>query len=1244
MKQKHKARRQPRRPDAAPRPVTPELQVEPLRRLNRALRVLSTTSQILIRATQESDLLQEICRIAVEVGDYRLAWVGYAEQDDNKTVRPVAQAGFEDGYLETLRITWADAERGRGPTGTAIRTGKPSIARDMRTEPRFAPWRAEATRHGYASSIALPLIANSRTFGTLNIYATEPDAFDTEEVKLLTELANDLAYGITALRTHAAREQADTILRIQRDLSLALSATHNLEEGLGLCLDAALRVSDMDCGGFYLADATSEALDMVFHKGLPPDFVKSASHYDADSPNTRLVMVGKPIYTEHLRLGVPLDEAEHGEGLRAIAILPLHHKDRVIGCLNVASHTLHTVPAISRVALETIAAQICSAIARLQTEEALRREHDLLAHIAETSPAGITLVNREGQITFANARAEKVLGLTKDEITQRTYNAPGWQITDYDGNPFPDEDLPFRRVMATGKPVFDVRHAIGWQDGRRVLLSINAAPLLDASGQVDGMVATVEDITERVHAQEALERAYRDWVQIFQAIGHPTLILDPEYNIIAANQAAVRATGLSMAELAHKKCYQVFHGTDRPPADCPLARLCGSGRMETEDMEVVALGGVYSVSCTPVFDEKGQLCKFIHIATDITERKKAEELIKRERDFSEFAINAMPGVFYIFDENCKFLRWNRNLETVTEYSAQEIARQTPFDLLREDCWELVATRMQEVFSKGRAEVEVVFVSKSVKEMPYYCQGHRIVLDGTPYLIGTGIDISERKRAEEALRKSEDRYRVVADMISDYACSVRVEPDNNLVWEWETKPFSEITGFTSEEVLARGGAHSIIHPDDAPNVPRIDFNNPEPTVKEYRIVTKGGAVRWHRDYQKPVWDETQGRVVRIYGVTQDITERKRAEEALRISEERYRMLVENANEAIVVAQDCVLKYANPKAIEITGYSKEELTSQPFVGFIHPDDRAMVVERHLARLKGDKLADVYPFRIVSKGGDTKWVEINAVLITWDGRPATLNFLSDITERKRAEEALCASEERFRFLAENAQDMIYRMSLPDGRYEYVSPAATRILGYSPEELYNSPRLVQQVIHPDWRGYFESAWADLTKGILPPTYEYRIIHKSGETRWLNQRNALIKDARGTPIAIQGIVTDITERRRAEEALKESEKQYRILIEQSVMGIGLSKGNQVVFANSALLRIFGYDTLEEFAKISLLDQVAPSSREMIVALMREVSQGGTRQADFEYDIIRKDGKTRTLHAHTSHFTLETKVSRFVNS
>ena len=185
-----------------------------LRRANRAHCAISSCNQAVVRATDESALLREVCRIIVAVAGYRLCWVGYAEQDEAKTVRPVAQVGYEEGYLKNVNVTWADTEWGRGPGGTAIRTGQPAVFQDVAVDPRFAPWRDEALKRGYASAIGLPLPGERSVLGVLLIYASEADAFDEQEVMLLAALANDLAYGIMALRTRAERARAEESLRL----------------------------------------------------------------------------------------------------------------------------------------------------------------------------------------------------------------------------------------------------------------------------------------------------------------------------------------------------------------------------------------------------------------------------------------------------------------------------------------------------------------------------------------------------------------------------------------------------------------------------------------------------------------------------------------------------------------------------------------------------------------------------------------------------------------------------------------------------------------------------------------------------------------------------------------------------------------------------------------------------------------------------------------------------------------------
>jgi len=203
---------------------------ETLRQVSRALKAITECHQAMIRATNEAELLNEVCRIIVEVGGYRMAWVGFAEQDANKSVRPVAQTGFDEGYVEQLNLTWADKERGLGPTGAAIRLGKPAVCRDTLSDPDVALWREEARKRDFHSILGLPLIGYT-SFGALTIYATEPNAFDDEEINLLLGLANDLAYGIMALRVRAEQRQAEEALKeSERELRLLTSQLLSIQE------------------------------------------------------------------------------------------------------------------------------------------------------------------------------------------------------------------------------------------------------------------------------------------------------------------------------------------------------------------------------------------------------------------------------------------------------------------------------------------------------------------------------------------------------------------------------------------------------------------------------------------------------------------------------------------------------------------------------------------------------------------------------------------------------------------------------------------------------------------------------------------------------------------------------------------------------------------------------------------------------------------------------------------------------
>jgi signal transduction histidine kinase len=208
-----------------------------LTRVNRILQTLYQCNHALVRATDEHELLQSVCQILVEVGGIRMAWVGVCEDDPQKMVRPVAMAGQGRDYVESAKISWSDeTDRGRGPTGIAIRTGQPYWAKDFRADPTLLPWRDAAVARGYASCVALPLIMHGTKLGVMNLYAGKPNAFNERSIQQYTDLANNLAYGVTALRTEEAMREAQSALihvsRVTALGELAASITHELNQPL----------------------------------------------------------------------------------------------------------------------------------------------------------------------------------------------------------------------------------------------------------------------------------------------------------------------------------------------------------------------------------------------------------------------------------------------------------------------------------------------------------------------------------------------------------------------------------------------------------------------------------------------------------------------------------------------------------------------------------------------------------------------------------------------------------------------------------------------------------------------------------------------------------------------------------------------------------------------------------------------------------------------------------------------------
>jgi PAS domain S-box-containing protein len=404
----------------------------------------------------------------------------------------------------------------------------------------------------------------------------------------------------------------------------------------------------------------------------------------------------------------------------------------------------------------------------------------------------------------------------------------------------------------------------------------------------------------------------------------------------------------------------------------------------------------------PLRDGTGRARAVGGLSMDITERRQAEERFATIFHASPVAISLTTLAEDRFvDVNDSFLR-------LFGYRREEVIGRTTAELgLWPDSGQ--RPRLVETLRQRRSlrDQEGAFRARSGEERYGIVSMELVDLGGTPHVLSMVLDITERRRAEQArreseerLRASEERHRLICELTSDYAYTCRVDPDGTFVMDSVTEGFERVLGFTLEEANARGGWASLIHPDDLPAA----WGRLQPLragrrgVDELRVITKAGETRWIRYSTHPIWDDEQGRVVRLLGAVEDVTARRRAEEELRESEERLRGFFEAAFEGLVIHDGGIILDANQRFADLFGYPLAEIPGQSVLALGAAESHEEI-RRHI------RDGDEGPYEAVGrrKDGSTFPGELRGKPITYRGRPARVTAVRDITRRKRAQQQL-------------------------------------------------------------------------------------------------------------------------------------------------------------------------------------------------------------------------------------------------
>ncbi len=379
-------------------------------RAERALKVLNKTNHTITHARDEEELLKKICKDIVDEG-YIYAWIGYAMND--KTVKPVTKAGKGD-YIDKIRVTWDESETGKGPTGTAIRERRAVIARDIAKEVSFQPWRGEAIKRGYASSIALPIVYRDHVFGALNVYAFEKDAFDEDEVKLLQEVANNLAFAIAMMKSKKREEKTREIMD---SLWKLVTSEVDYRTFLNEALSEIIKITDSKYGFFgIMSEDESKLIAHAWSKEVMGDckvsdktflFIVEKGGIWADAVRNRKRIIVND-YKKYPNKRLP----DGHVSLTRFLIVPII-RDKIVSLIGVANKIRDYTEEDAEM-LEFFITNVQGILEKKRTEETYKT-------LIENTGTAMTISDSETRIKFANEEVEKIIGIPREEIIGRSW-------------------------------------------------------------------------------------------------------------------------------------------------------------------------------------------------------------------------------------------------------------------------------------------------------------------------------------------------------------------------------------------------------------------------------------------------------------------------------------------------------------------------------------------------------------------------------------------------------------------------------------------------------------------------------------------------------------------------------------------------------------------------------------------------------------------------------------------------------
>ena len=892
-------------------------------------------------------------------------------------------------------------------------------------------------------------------------------------------------------------------------------------------------------------------------------------------------------------------------------------------------------------------------IERKQAMRPLRQSEERYRSILDEMEEGYYEVDLAGSFTFVNDAMCRILGYSRDELIGMSYKTYT-----------PQEDVKgifeaYNRVYKTGEslkwfPMVEIR-----KDGTRLLVEDSVLPITNGKGEVVGFRGISRDVTERKQTEETLKQSEERYRSILEQMEDAYFEVDLGGHFTFVNNSVSRDLGYSKQELVGMSYKGFTVEEDIGSVSRLFNEVYRTGvpnkGFSWRTIRKDGVRGFVEASVSPLRNNKGETIGFRGVGRDVTERKRMEEALRDSEGKLRLISENSSDIICLHGSDERYVYVSPACKRILGYEPEELTGTNPWELVHPEDLEALEGEGHQKTLHGTPVLLSYRIRKKSGEYVWFESVSQVLQDDAGNVSGfvtSSRDITERKRAEESLRESEERYRTILEEMGDGYFETDLA--GNLTFANDA--LIDLLGYSRDEIV--GMNFRALRPKEKGEAVFKAYNHMYKTGEPLRnfaseIVCKDGRHVFAETSAFPIRND-RGEITGFRGVRHDITERREAEEELSKTQAQLASAVQMAHlgpweydviNDLFIFNDAFYELLHTNAEEVGGYTMS--STEYAKRFVYPEDAHLVAEEVRRALEADdpNFSRQLDHRIIYSDGGVGYVSVCFFIVKDEAGHTvrTYGVNQDITERRQAEEALRQSEERYRTIVEEMEDSYFEVDL-GGHLAFLTNAVCRDLGYSREELMGKSYkdfTAQEDVESLFRAFNEV----YRTGVPNKGFPWKTIRKDGVQGFVEASISPVRNDKGEIIRLRGVGRDITERKRAEEELRQSEENYRTLFNSSVIGTIVldAKTMRVVMANQAAAKMFGFSSIEEVGGTDPLEFVHPEDREEILEVARK---GLIRQNSHQTRNLRaitKDGREIWISATGARITHQCRSAGLVS-